>query len=61
MLSIGIDFGTSNSSVAAYDGQTVRLLPLDHHGRSRKMRSVASSMKRSQSRAADQGEETTAI
>ena len=31
MLSIGIDFGTSNSSVAAYDGRSVRLLPLDRH------------------------------
>ena len=41
MLSIGIDFGTSNSSVAAYDGQTIRLLPLDGHGRSPEvMRSV---------------------
>ena len=33
MLSIGIDFGTSNSSVAAYDpsagGNAVRLLPID--------------------------------
>ena len=29
MLSIGIDFGTTNSSVAIYDGQTTRLLPLD--------------------------------
>src|ERR1700694_5848918 len=33
MLSIGIDFGTSNSSVAAYDGSSVRLLPLDTHAR----------------------------
>ncbi len=33
MLSIGIDFGTSNSSVAAFDGRSVRLLPLDRHGR----------------------------
>ncbi len=31
MLSIGIDFGTSNSSVAAFDRQQVRLLPLDAH------------------------------
>ena len=29
MYSIGIDFGTSNSSVAIFDGQTTRLLPLD--------------------------------
>lgn len=29
MLSVGIDFGTSNSSVAVYDGQSVSLLPLD--------------------------------
>jgi len=33
MLSIGIDFGTSNSSVAVYDGDSVRLLPLDAHAR----------------------------
>lgn len=33
MLSIGIDFGTSNSSVAVYDGTSVRLLPLDEHAR----------------------------
>ena len=33
MLSIGIDFGTSNSSVAAFDGRAVRLLPLDRHAR----------------------------
>src|SRR3990170_1326458 len=33
MLSIGIDFGTSNSSVAAFDGNAVRLLPLDPHAR----------------------------
>ena len=29
MLSIGIDFGTSNSSVAVYDGTRLRLLDLD--------------------------------
>ena len=41
MLSIGIDFGTSNSSVAAFDGQTVRLLALDRHARDpRVMRSL---------------------
>lgn len=28
-LSVGLDFGTSNSSVAVYDGGTPRLLPLD--------------------------------
>ncbi|MBN1667042.1 MAG: Hsp70 family protein, partial [Anaerolineales bacterium] len=28
-LHVGIDFGTSNSGVAVYDGQVVRLLPLD--------------------------------
>jgi hypothetical chaperone protein len=28
-LKVGIDFGTSNSGVAVYDGQRVRLLPLD--------------------------------
>jgi hypothetical chaperone protein len=33
MLGIGIDFGTSNSSVAVYDGSSVRLLPLDPHAR----------------------------
>ena len=41
MLSIGIDFGTSNSSVAVFDasaplsagGQRVRLLPIDRHAR----------------------------
>jgi len=41
MLSIGIDFGTSNSSVAAFDGSAVRLLPLDPHARDpRVMRSL---------------------
>jgi hypothetical chaperone protein len=33
MLSIGIDFGTSNSSVAAWDGERLRLLDLDRHAR----------------------------
>ena len=33
MLSIGIDFGTSNSSVATFDGQALRLLALDEHAR----------------------------
>jgi hypothetical chaperone protein len=33
MLSIGIDFGTSNSSIAVWDGRAVRLLALDPHGR----------------------------
>jgi hypothetical chaperone protein len=28
-LKVGIDFGTSNSGVAVYDGQKVRLLPVD--------------------------------
>jgi hypothetical chaperone protein len=28
-LKVGIDFGTSNSGVAVYDGQRVKLLPLD--------------------------------
>ena len=28
-LKVGIDFGTSNSGVAIYDGQRVKLLPLD--------------------------------
>src|SRR5215203_601804 len=28
-VKVGIDFGTSNSGVAIYDGQRVRLLPLD--------------------------------
>jgi len=28
-LSVGLDFGTSNSSVAVYDGSTLRLVPLD--------------------------------
>lgn len=41
MLSIGIDFGTSNSSVAAFDGASLRLLPLDPHARDpRVMRSL---------------------
>ncbi|MCH7579952.1 MAG: Hsp70 family protein [Chloroflexi bacterium] len=41
MLSIGIDFGTSNSSVAVYDGQTVKLLELDTHAKDRRvMRSL---------------------
>ena len=30
MLCIGVDFGTSNSSAAVYDGRSIRLLPLDH-------------------------------
>src|SRR6266571_8978606 len=29
MISVGLDFGTSNSSVAVYDGATVRMVPLD--------------------------------
>jgi hypothetical chaperone protein len=29
MLCVGIDFGTSNSSAAVYDGSSIRLLPLD--------------------------------
>ncbi|MPZ48064.1 MAG: hypothetical protein GEU75_01920 [Dehalococcoidia bacterium] len=33
MLSVGIDFGTTNSSVAVYDGASVRLLPIDPEGR----------------------------
>jgi hypothetical chaperone protein len=33
MLSIGIDFGTSNSSIAAFDRESVRLLPLDSEAR----------------------------
>ena len=28
-LKVGIDFGTSNSGVAVYDGQHVHLLPVD--------------------------------
>ena len=28
-IKVGIDFGTSNSGVAVYDGQHVRLLPVD--------------------------------
>ena len=28
-LRVGIDFGTSNSGVAVYDGQRVRVLPVD--------------------------------
>ena len=41
MLSIGIDFGTSNSSVAVFDGTSLRLLPLDAHARDpRIMRSL---------------------
>src|SRR4030095_12867213 len=28
-LKVGIDFGTSNSGVAVYDGHRVRLLPVD--------------------------------
>jgi hypothetical chaperone protein len=30
MLCVGVDFGTSNSSAAVYDGRSIRLLPLDH-------------------------------
>jgi len=41
MLSVGIDFGTSNSSVAAYDGTSVHLVPLDPTSRDpRVLRSV---------------------
>jgi hypothetical chaperone protein len=41
LISIGIDFGTSNSSVAAYDGRRVRLLELDPAARDpRVMRSL---------------------
>jgi hypothetical chaperone protein len=29
MIGIGIDFGTSNSLVATFDGETVRLIPLE--------------------------------
>jgi hypothetical chaperone protein len=29
MLCVGVDFGTSNSSAAVYDGSVIRLLPLD--------------------------------
>ena len=32
MIGIGIDFGTSNSLVATYDGETVRLIPLETTG-----------------------------
>ena len=28
-VKVGIDFGTSNSGVAVYDGQHVHLLPVD--------------------------------
>jgi hypothetical chaperone protein len=28
-LKVGLDFGTSNSGVAVYDGQRVKLLPVD--------------------------------
>lgn len=41
MLSIGIDFGTSNSSVAVFDGNFVRMLQLDRYARDpRVMRSL---------------------
>jgi hypothetical chaperone protein len=30
-LNVGLDFGTSNSGVAVYDGQRVHLLPVDPH------------------------------
>jgi molecular chaperone DnaK (HSP70) len=29
-IRVGIDFGTSNSGVALFDGRQVRLLPVDH-------------------------------
>jgi hypothetical chaperone protein len=29
MLCVGVDFGTSNSSAAVYDGRSIRLIPLD--------------------------------
>jgi hypothetical chaperone protein len=32
MLCVGVDFGTSNSSAAVYDGHSIRLLPLDRAG-----------------------------
>ena len=32
MLCVGVDFGTSNSSAAVYDGSSIRLLPLDSCG-----------------------------
>jgi len=28
-VKVGLDFGTSNSGVAVYDGKQVRLLPID--------------------------------
>ncbi len=37
---IGMDFGTTNSGIAAYDGQTLRVLPLDPHTGRSVMRSV---------------------
>jgi hypothetical chaperone protein len=40
-MKVGLDFGTSNSSVAVYDGQQIRLLPIDNHGeRGEVLRSV---------------------
>ncbi len=41
MLSVGIDFGTSNSSIAVWDGGRPHLLPIDHKARdARVMRSL---------------------
>lgn len=31
MIGVGVDFGTSNSSVAVFDGSAVRILPLDSY------------------------------
>lgn len=39
-MRIGMDFGTTNSGIAVYDGQTVRVLPLDPQAKGDVMRTV---------------------
>ncbi|HRE48757.1 MAG TPA: Hsp70 family protein [Aggregatilineales bacterium] len=39
-MRVGMDFGTTNSGIAVYDGQTVRVLTLDEHAQTEVMRSV---------------------
>jgi hypothetical chaperone protein len=41
MLGVGIDYGTSNSSVAAFDGETLRMLEIDAGAASREVMPTA--------------------